>query len=74
MIDAGASLSYSSSSIENYRRAATFIDKILRGVPAGDIPIEGPTKFELALNLRTAKIIGVVLPQSLLLRADRVVE
>ena len=74
VVEAGALLSYSSSSIENYRRAATFIDKILRGVPAGDIPIEGPTKFELAINVKTAKIIGVVLPQSLLVRADRIVE
>ena len=74
VIEAGPLLSYSSSSTGNYRRAATFIDKILRGIPAGDIPIEGPTTFELALNLRTAKLIGVVVPRSLLLRADRVVE
>lgn len=74
VIEAGALLSYSSSSVENYRRAATFIDKILRGVPPGDIPIEGPTKFELALNMKTAKAIGIVFPKSLLLRANRVVE
>lgn len=74
VIEAGALLSYSSSSVENYRRAATFIDKILRGVPPGDIPIEGPTKFELALNMKTAKSIGIVFPKSLLLRANRVVE
>ena len=74
VIEAGALLSYSSSNVENYRRAATFIDKILRGVPPGDIPIEGPTRFELALNMRTAKAIGVVFPHALVLRADRVVE
>ncbi len=74
VIEAGALMSYSSSNAENYRRAATFIDKILRGARPGDIPIEGPTTFELALNLKTAKLIGVALPQSLLVRADRIVE
>lgn len=74
LLFAPLALAYSPSSAENYRRAATFIDKILRGVPVATIPVEQPTKFELALNLKTAKAIGVVIPQTLLLRADRIVE
>jgi putative ABC transport system substrate-binding protein len=73
-VEAGGLLSYSPSSAENYRRAAGFIDKILRGMKPGDIPVEQPTKFELAVNRKTAKAIGVVIPQSLLLRADRVID
>jgi putative tryptophan/tyrosine transport system substrate-binding protein len=71
---AGGLLSYSPSSTENYRRAAGFIDKILRGMKPGDIPVEQPTKFELAINMKTARAIGMAVPQSLLLRADRVIE
>jgi putative tryptophan/tyrosine transport system substrate-binding protein len=67
-------MSYSPSSAENYRRAAAFIDKILRGTKAGDIPVEQPTKFELAVNMKTAKAMKIVIPQSLLLRADRLIE
>ena len=73
-VEAGGLLSYSPSSTENYRRAAIFIDKILRGMNPGDIPVEQPTKFELAVNMKTAKTMGIVIPQSLLLRADRVIE
>jgi len=73
-VEAGALLAYSPSSTANYRRVGGFIDKILRGTPPGDIPIEQPTSFELALNAKTAKAIGIVLPQTLLLRADRVIE
>jgi putative ABC transport system substrate-binding protein len=73
-VEAGGLLSYSASSAENYRRAAAFIDKILRGMNPGDIPVEQPTKFELAVNMKTAKAIGVVIPQALLLRADRVID
>jgi putative ABC transport system substrate-binding protein len=73
-VEAGGLMSYSPSSVENYRRAATFIDKILRGMKAGDIPVEQPTKFELAINMKTAKAMRVVIPQSLLLRADRLIE
>ena len=67
-------MSYSPSSAENYRRAAGFIDKILRGTKAGDIPVEQPTKFELAVNMGTAKAMKIVIPQSLLLRADRLID
>ncbi|TMH69021.1 MAG: hypothetical protein E6H48_03560 [Betaproteobacteria bacterium] len=73
-VEAGGLMSYSPSSAENYRRAAGFIDKILRGTKAGDIPVEQPTKFELAVNMRTAKAMKIVIPQSLLLRADRLID
>ena len=73
-VEAGGLMSYSPSSAENYRRAAGFIDKILRGTKAGDIPVEQPTKFELAVNMKTAKAMKIAIPQSLLLRADRLIE
>jgi len=73
-VEAGGLLAYSPSSADNYRRAAVFIDKILRGAKPGDIPVEQPTKFELAVNLKTAAAIGLTIPGALLLRADRVVE
>ncbi|HEU5294555.1 MAG TPA: ABC transporter substrate-binding protein [Burkholderiaceae bacterium] len=74
IVEAGGLMSYSPSSLENYRHAAAFIDKILRGTKPGDIPIEQPTKFELVINLKTAKALQLAIPQSLLIRADRLIE
>jgi len=67
-------MAYSTDILELYRRAAIHIDKILRGAKPADLPIEQPTKFELAVNLRTAKALGVPISQSLLARVDRVIE
>jgi len=74
LADDGALATYGPDLPAVYKRAATFIDKILRGTPPGDIPVEQPTKFELVINLKTAKALGLTIPPSLLLRADQVIE
>jgi putative ABC transport system substrate-binding protein len=72
-IEPGGLISYSSSDAESYRRAAWMVDKILKGTKPADIPVEQPTKFELVINLKTAKALGLTIPQWVLMRADRVI-
>jgi len=73
-VEAGGLMAYAVSYPDLYFRFASFIDKIFRGTRAGDLPIEQPARFELAINLKTAKALGLTIPQSVLVRADEVIQ